>query len=93
MRKIFETVTANQNLARVYSESYNNEFVVRFYSRASDCSAKHLDASDYFTSDKRDAIQTALYHMRYDIAHDMCKMNNISLVELERVESNQQSEF
>jgi hypothetical protein len=56
MRKIHEATDQKSGCkAKVYWNSEYREFVVRFYSHR----GEHLDASDYYTDDREDAIGTA----------------------------------
>jgi hypothetical protein len=43
------------SFSKVYRNVEWNEYVVKFY----DAAGTHMDASDYFTSDKSDAMETA----------------------------------
>lgn len=53
MRKIAE-FTQDHRMTRVYRDSVNNEFYVKYIVHGT-----HLGTSDYFTSDKDDALSTA----------------------------------
>ena len=63
MRKQHETLTTTTGKqAKVYGPNDYGEYVTRFY-----VNGKHMDASDYFTDDKQDAIDTARYHIREEV--------------------------
>lgn len=64
MRKLFQTVTVNDKFCRVYRDAELDQYIVRFY-----CMGRHMDASDYFTSDKQDAMETALYAIDQEMKH------------------------
>lgn len=56
MRKIAEfRDTTNNNTAKVYRDVEWDEYRVKFF----DAQGKHLDAADYHTDDKEDALNTA----------------------------------
>lgn len=55
MRKIAEFEWPNGNKTRVYRNVEWNEYVVKFYNHQ----GVHMDASDYHTNDKQDALDTA----------------------------------
>lgn len=48
--------------SRVYRNAEWEEYVVRFYNHE----GVHMDASDYHTSDKQDALNTAGCEFQYD---------------------------
>lgn len=58
MRFLQEFTWPNGNKTRVYRNIDWDEWVVRFYNSKGD----HMDASDYYTSDKDDAYLTAQPH-------------------------------
>lgn len=58
MRKIFESEKINGKQTKVYGPNVHGEFVVKFYRNG-----EHMDASDYFTDDKDDALATARHAM------------------------------
>ena len=55
MRKIKTFTLEDGERSVVYLNSEWNEYVVRWYNK----DGVHMDASDYHTSDKQDAIDTA----------------------------------
>jgi hypothetical protein len=55
MRKIASFKIENGNAANVYKNAEWDEYVVRFYNSR----GVHLDASDYHTDSKDDAVSTA----------------------------------
>ena len=53
--KLIQTINDQKKSAKIYKDSNNNEFVVKFF-----VNDKYVgNDSDYFTSDKEDAIGTA----------------------------------
>lgn len=58
MRFLQEFKWPNGNKTRVYRNAEWDEWVVRFYNSE----GVHMDASDYYTSDKDDAYSTAQPH-------------------------------
>lgn len=55
VRKIDEISYRDGRKIKTYYDSDLKEYVVRFYNSQ----GIHMDASDYFTSDKEDALSTA----------------------------------
>lgn len=55
MRLLHTYKWSNGNSTKVYRNAEWNEYVVRFYNHK----GVHMDASDYHTDDKDDAIGTA----------------------------------
>lgn len=56
MKKIAEfRDTKTDATAKVYRDAVRNEYCVRFF----DASGRHMDASDYRTDDREDALNTA----------------------------------
>lgn len=55
MRKIAEFSWPNGNKTKVYRNAEWEEWVVKFYNSQ----GVHMDASDYHTNDKQDALDTA----------------------------------
>ncbi len=55
MQKIAEFEWPNGNKTRVYRNAEWDEYVVKFFNHQ----GVHMDASDYHTSDKQDALDTA----------------------------------
>ena len=55
MHKIAEFKAENGKKTKVYWNADYSEYVVRFFNHK----GVHMDASDYFTNDKKDALNTA----------------------------------
>jgi hypothetical protein len=58
LRLIHKTPRIDGKQIKVYRSAATDEYIVRFYANGI-----HMDASDYFTTDKQDALDTATYAM------------------------------
>jgi hypothetical protein len=64
MRKVTEFRSSDNRLTKVYYNADFKEYTVKFYSS----DGTYMDASDYFTNDKDDALATAQLHVKEERA-------------------------
>lgn len=70
MKLIFETMVFNDKFTKVYWNKDTEEFVVKWYQYRKlkyGLHAVNMDASDYFTQDRDDAMETATYWIEEEI--------------------------